>query len=105
MDELTAVSELQEQQQQQQQQHEGDEAEVPVPPERSAFKSAKLEAVLDELQQLQALHAQPGRRLWFCGSYAQAGIPLLESAVRSADDVAQRFDQGLGQGLRADHSA
>jgi predicted NAD/FAD-binding protein len=57
------------------------------------------------LQQLQALHAQPGRRLWFCGSYAQAGIPLLESAVRSAHDVAQRFDQGLGQGLRADHSA
>lgn len=53
------------------------------------------------LQQLQALHAQPGRRLWFCGSYAQAGIPLLESAVRSADDVAQRW----GQGLRADHSA
>lgn len=53
------------------------------------------------LQQLQALLAQPGRRLWFCGSYAQAGIPLLESAVRSAHDVAQRW----GQGLRADHSA
>ncbi len=36
------------------------------------------------LAQLQQLQAQPGRRLWFCGSYAQAGIPLLESAVRSA---------------------
>jgi uncharacterized protein len=37
---------------------------------------------------LQALHAQPGRRVWFCGSYAQAGIPLLESAVQSAHVVA-----------------
>lgn len=33
---------------------------------------------------LQALHAQPGRRVWLCGSYAQAGVPLLESAVASA---------------------
>lgn len=37
---------------------------------------------------LHALHAQPGRRVWFCGSYAQAGIPLLESAVHSAWRVA-----------------
>lgn len=40
---------------------------------------------------LQALHGQPGRRVWFCGSYAQAGIPLLESAVASAWSVAQRL--------------
>lgn len=40
---------------------------------------------------LQALHAQPGRRVWFCGSYAQAGIPLLESAVHSALVVARRL--------------
>ena len=33
------------------------------------------------------LHAEPGRRVWFCGSYAQPGIPLLESAVRSAEVV------------------
>ncbi len=44
---------------------------------------------------LQQLQAQPGRRLWFCGSYAQAGIPLLESAVRSAFAVAQRLGAGL----------
>lgn len=43
------------------------------------------------LVQLAALHAQPGRRLWFCGAYAQAGIPLLESAARSAQAVAQRL--------------
>ncbi|GAB4118315.1 MAG: NAD(P)-binding protein [Rubrivivax sp.] len=50
---------------------------------------------------LQALHAQPGRRVWFCGSYAQAGIPLLEGAVGSAAAVARRF----GQGLDAENSA
>lgn len=44
---------------------------------------------------LQSLHAQPGRRLWFCGSYAQAGIPLLESAVRSAAEVAARLGAPL----------
>lgn len=37
---------------------------------------------------LAQLHAEPGRRVWFCGSYAQPGIPLLESAVRSAEVVA-----------------
>ncbi|MFY7973590.1 MAG: FAD-dependent oxidoreductase [Rubrivivax sp.] len=40
-------------------------------------------ATLDHLQ------AQPGRRLWFCGSYAAAGIPLLESAASSARRVVQ----------------
>ncbi len=34
------------------------------------------------------LQAQPGQRVWLCGSYAQAGVPLLESAVRSAYSVA-----------------
>lgn len=43
------------------------------------------------LHGLAALHAQPDRRLWFCGSYAQAGIPLLESAVHSALAVAKRL--------------
>lgn len=47
------------------------------------------------LQALQALHAQTGRRLWFCGAYAQAGIPLLESAVRSAAAVAARLGVAL----------
>ncbi|HBP21365.1 MAG TPA: NAD/FAD-binding protein, partial [Planctomycetes bacterium] len=30
--------------------------------------------------------------LWFCGSYAARGIPLLESGVRSAIAVARRLD-------------
>lgn len=42
------------------------------------------------LAALQRLHAQPGRNLWWCGSYAEAGVPLLESAVRSALAVAAR---------------
>jgi uncharacterized protein len=43
------------------------------------------------LAALQRLHAQPGRRVWWCGSYAEAGVPLLESAVRSALAVAARL--------------
>ena len=58
---------------------------------------------------LAALHDETDRRVWFCGSYAQAGIPLLESAVRSALVVAERlgapFDGQPAGGLRADHSA
>lgn len=37
---------------------------------------------------LAALHAEPDRRLFFCGSWAYPGVPLLESAVRSAIAVA-----------------
>lgn len=40
-------------------------------------------------EELSALHRQPGRRLWFCGSYACDGVPLLESAVRSAQSAAK----------------
>ncbi len=43
---------------------------------------------------LQRLHAEPGRRVWLCGSYAQPGVPLLESAVRSAYAVADGIDAG-----------
>ena len=46
------------------------------------------------LAALQRLHAQPGRRVWLCGSYAQPGVPLLESAVQSAYSVAA----GIGSG-------
>lgn len=47
------------------------------------------------LAQLARLHDQPQRRLWFCGAYAQAGIPLLESAVRSAHEVAAHLGAPL----------
>lgn len=64
------------------------------------------------LAALQRLQAQPGRRLWFCGSYAEAGVPLLESAVRSALAVAAAVqaapwpgDESGAIGLRALSSA
>jgi predicted NAD/FAD-binding protein len=60
------------------------------------------------LDALAALHAEPGRRLWFCGSYAERGVPLLESAVRSAARVVERIAPGapaLLQPARAEISA
>jgi predicted NAD/FAD-binding protein len=56
------------------------------------------------LARLQRLHAQPDRRVWFCGSYAQAGVPLLESAVGSALAVVRRLgvvDDGTAGGRDA----
>lgn len=44
------------------------------------------------LASLKRLHAQPGRRVWWCGSYAETGVPLLESAVRSALAVAEQLE-------------
>lgn len=36
-----------------------------------------------------AMQQQPGqRRIWFCGSYAAHGVPLLESACASAEAIA-----------------
>ena len=46
---------------------------------------------LRALAKLAVLHEQPDRRIWFCGSYASHGIPLLESAATSALSVAERF--------------
>jgi uncharacterized protein len=44
------------------------------------------------LATLQARRHQPGRRVWLCGSYASSGVPLLESATRSAREVATLLD-------------
>lgn len=38
-------------------------------------------------EHLRRWHAAPGRRVFFCGSWAHEGVPLLESAVRSANSV------------------
>jgi predicted NAD/FAD-binding protein len=45
------------------------------------------------LEGLERLHAQAGRQVWFCGSYAQSGVPLLESAVRSARRVVDAIER------------
>lgn len=51
-------------------------------------------ASLQAIDELAALHQQPDRRIWFCGSYAKRGIPLLESAAASAKAIAARLDAG-----------
>ncbi len=45
---------------------------------------------LESLRALDKIHRNP-RRIWFCGSYAGAGTPLLESGVTSALTVARRI--------------
>ncbi len=57
---------------------------------RAAFERPLVDATSQgALADLQRLQAEPGRRLWFAGSYAGTGVPLLESAVRSAYAVAR----------------
>lgn len=51
--------------------------------ERSVVDAAS-DAALDAIDRL---HEERDRRVWFCGSYARAGIPLLESAVASSTRV------------------
>jgi len=59
---------------------------------RAAFERPVVSPASERaLPRLAQWHAEPGRRTWFCGSWAEAGIPLLESAVRSAAQVAQRL--------------
>ena len=48
------------------------------------------------LSRLDALHAERDRRVFFCGSYAANGIPLLESATASAKAIAQRIQRAAG---------
>lgn len=43
------------------------------------------------LTELHRLHGEAGRRVFFCGSWAYPGVPLLESAVRSAMAVAEQL--------------
>ncbi len=46
---------------------------------------------LQGIRELDKLHEQQDRRVWFCGSYASRGIPLLESAVTSARAVSEKL--------------
>lgn len=47
-------------------------------------------------QALEQWHNQPGRKVFFCGSWAYEGVPLLESAVRSANAVVAVINQSMG---------
>ncbi len=50
--------------------------------------------------ELARLHAESGRRVFFCGSWAFPGVPLLESAVRSAMAVAGHLQAPVTFGSR-----
>jgi predicted NAD/FAD-binding protein len=58
----------------------------------SVFQRPVVDAAsLAGLVRLDQIHRQRDRRVWFCGSYAARGIPLLESATHSALSVAERL--------------
>jgi uncharacterized protein len=47
----------------------------------------------DILEQVERWHDRPDRRLFYCGSWAHPGVPLLETAVRSAEAVVARLSK------------
>lgn len=47
------------------------------------------------LDQFETLHEQANRRIWYVGSYASPGVPLLESAVNSALKVTRQLIQKI----------
>jgi len=67
-----------------------------VPDPEHVLKSVYLQrAVVDgdtvaALDELTRLHDEPDRKVFFCGSWAAVGVPLLESALRSAIQVSGR---------------
>jgi predicted NAD/FAD-binding protein len=69
--------------------------ESPTPD--SVIGSAKMQrpvvdqASLAGVTELERLHQNEGRRIWFSGSYASLGVPLLESGVVSSLNVAKRL--------------
>ena len=50
--------------------------------------TADTNAILDELDRMQQAS---DRRVWFCGSFAFKGIPLLETGVQSAAEITDRI--------------
>ena len=72
-----------------------------VPQSKTLIATAKLQrptvtaSTRDNIDQLMQLHLQPDRRVWFCGSYANPGIPLLESGVVSALRLAKPLEAKL----------
>jgi uncharacterized protein len=66
---------------------------------RSRFERPILNAAsLIGAREMVLLHAQRGRRLWFCGSYLGPGIPLLESAAATAARIVAAIDDASGAG-------
>ncbi len=69
---------------------------LPIAPEKIVSRIPLQRAVTtaknrEAWEDLKRLHAEPDRRVFFCGSWAATGVPLLESAVRSAMAVTQQI--------------
>lgn len=59
---------------------------------RVPLQRAVVHTGTDEVHRaLAGWHAEPGRRVFYSGSWAYPGVPLLESAVRSAQAVVTRL--------------
>ena len=57
-------------------------------PLQRAVVNGQSQAVPETVRQW---HRQPDRRVFYCGSWAWEGVPLLETAVRSAQEVVERI--------------
>ena len=68
---------------------------VAVPMERAVVNQGNHNL----LKELDLLHKFPSRKVFYCGSYAAPGVPLLESAVRSAINVVRHlgFDPSISR--------
>ena len=62
-----------------------------IPMQRAVVNGRNAEV----LDQVKRWHDQPGRRLFYCGSWAHSGVPLLETAVRSAEVVVARMKDAV----------
>ncbi|CAM2010680.1 NAD(P)-binding protein [Acanthopleuribacter pedis] len=59
---------------------------------------------LQALKSLDTMMAEPDRRVWFCGSYAHRGIPLLESGAVSAIRVGKKLGCSLPAGVETEET-
>jgi len=56
---------------------------------------------LAAIKSLNKLHQESDRRIWYCGSYAMPGIPLLESAVQSAMSISEKLGADIPWNAKA----
>ena len=67
------------------------------PKQENVYKTLTMERAVvsgenqNLLKELNHIHQLPSRKVFFCGSYAAPGVPLLESAVRSAIKVVNKL--------------
>lgn len=67
---------------------------------RNRFERPRVDmASLQALSDLDRMMEEPDRRIWFCGSYAHRGIPLLESAAVSSIRVGKKLGSSLPDSL------